>query len=51
MTNPRIHLEDLLTRRQDLAPLAESIWSAYTVTEAAYASGKAAPLRQRRQCQ
>ncbi|MGI6567501.1 MAG: SIS domain-containing protein [Firmicutes bacterium] len=40
MTNPRIHLEDLLTRRQDLAPLAESIWSAYTVTEAAYASGK-----------
>ena len=40
MTNPRIHLEDLLTRRQDLKTLAEPIWTAYLLTEAAYASGK-----------
>ena len=40
MTYPQIHLEDLSARREDLRPLRESIWSAYLLTEAAYASGK-----------
>ncbi len=40
MADPRIHLENLLTRREDLQSLAEAVWSAYLVTEAAYASGK-----------
>lgn len=40
MSDPRVHLEDLLARRQDLGVLADAIWSAYVETEAAYASGK-----------
>ncbi|NMB46086.1 MAG: SIS domain-containing protein [Firmicutes bacterium] len=39
MSNPRAHLEDLLDRRPELGGLADSIWSAYVETEAAYASG------------
>jgi D-sedoheptulose 7-phosphate isomerase len=37
--DPGAHLEDLLTRRQDLAAMADAIWSAYLVTEEAYATG------------
>jgi D-sedoheptulose 7-phosphate isomerase len=40
VSDPRVHLEDLLARRQDLGVLADAIWSAYVETEAAYASGK-----------